>query len=350
MKRPAPAQEHCISVWQSPLQSHRARVIQSTLHLVVRNSRKLMDASEMATKTHGFARAWGSRLARQWTADWIKKRSLPESDRGRHAKTWSLLNDPEVKDELKAYLRTNKWSMNPEKLVEYSKAKVVTEEMKKFVQDTVNKEMPGGLKKYLEADLFPRVGYKVVRGISLPTARRWLHGQGFEYTEVKKGLFYDGTSHETNERPDNVAYRQEEFIPAFDAFWPYFVEYQVDNLELVVEKPAPPPGQFRLVLTVHDEMTAQANAADKWVWIMKGEMPIRKKGVGRGIHPSDFIRSTFSARQDVQAKDEERVALESDRKEKGGQATAISSRITPITLTDASLTYPPSNPRLYIGP
>ncbi|KAK6978319.1 hypothetical protein R3P38DRAFT_3334313 [Favolaschia claudopus] len=214
--------------------SHRARVIQSTLHLVVRNSRKLMDASEMATKTHGFARAGGSRLARQWTADWIKKRSLPESDRGRHAKTWSLLNDPEVKDELKAYLRTNKWSMNPEKLVEYSKAKVVTEEMKKFVQDT----------KYLEADLFPRVGYKVVRGISLPTARRWLHGQGFEITEVKKGLFYDGTSHETNERPDNVAYRQEEFIPAFDAFWPYFVEYQVDNLELVVENQHRPLDNF----------------------------------------------------------------------------------------------------------
>jgi hypothetical protein len=217
----------------------------------------------------------------------VKRRVLPESDRGRHAKTWLLLNDPEIKEELSAYLRTNKWSMNPEKLVEYSKSKLVTDEMKKFVQNAVNKEMPQGLKKYLEQELFPRIGYKVVRGISLSPARQWLHEQGFEYTEVKKGLFYDG-----HERPDNVDYRQNVFIPAFDALRPYFVEYRADNLELMVPKPPLPPGEFWLVLTAHDEMTAQANNADKWVWCLKGEMPICKKGVGRGIHRSDIICST----------------------------------------------------------
>ncbi|KAJ6565408.1 hypothetical protein B0H10DRAFT_2232768 [Mycena sp. CBHHK59/15] len=89
----------------------------------------------MAAETHGFSPGWGSRLARRWTAVWVKKRDLPESDRGRHAKTWSLLNDPEIKEELTAYLRSNKWSMIPEKLVEYSKAKLVTDEMKQFVQN-----------------------------------------------------------------------------------------------------------------------------------------------------------------------------------------------------------------------
>ncbi|KAJ7637857.1 hypothetical protein B0H17DRAFT_1277772 [Mycena rosella] len=222
------------------------------------------------------------------TAVWVKKRDLPESDRGRHAKTWSLLNDPEIKEELTAYLRSNKWSMNPEKLVEYSKAKLVTDEMKQFIQNAVNKEMPRGLKKYLEVELFPRIGYKVVRGISLTTARQWLHDQGFEYTEVKKGLFYDG-----HERPDNVDYRQNQFIPAFDALRPYLVEYQVGKLDKLVEKPPPPPGQFWLVLTAHDEMTAQANDGQKAVWIMKGENPIRKKGVGRGVHRNDIICSTF---------------------------------------------------------
>ncbi|KAJ6563181.1 hypothetical protein B0H10DRAFT_2239588 [Mycena sp. CBHHK59/15] len=85
----------------------------------------------MAAETHGFSPGWGSRLARRWTAVWVKKRDLPESDRGRHAKTWSLLNDPEIKEELTAYLRSNKWSMIPEKLVEYSKAKLVTQKMLK---------------------------------------------------------------------------------------------------------------------------------------------------------------------------------------------------------------------------
>ncbi|KAF7336217.1 hypothetical protein MVEN_02169500 [Mycena venus] len=227
--------------YQNPLQAKRVRVIQSTLHLVVRNSRKLIDASAMAAETHGFAASWGSQLARQWTAGWVKRRVLPESDRGRHAKTWSLLNDPEIKEELSVYLRTNKWSMNSEKLVEYSKLRLVTDEMKKFVQNAVNKKMPRGLKRYLEQELFPRIGYKMVRGISLATARRWLHEQGFEYTEVKKGLFYDG-----HERPDNVDYHQNVFIPAFDALRPYFVEYQVGNLELMVQKPPLPPGEFWL--------------------------------------------------------------------------------------------------------
>jgi hypothetical protein len=105
--------------------------------------------------------------------------------------------------------------------------------------------------------------------------------------EVKKGFFYDG-----HERPDNVDYRQNVFIPAFDALRRYFVEYQVGNLELMVQKLPLPPGEFWLILTAHDEMTAQTNDADKWVWCLKGEMPIRKKGVGRGIHRSDILCST----------------------------------------------------------
>ncbi|KAJ7652727.1 hypothetical protein DFH06DRAFT_1270261 [Mycena polygramma] len=204
--------------YQSLLQAKRARVIQSTLHLVVRNSRSVMQASAMAAETHGFAAAWGSRLARKWTAQWVKSRELPESERGRHAKTWSLLQDPEIKEELVAYLRSNKWSMDPAKLVQYTESQMVTAEMKKYVQNAVNKEMPRGLKRYLEVELFPRIGYKVSRGISLATVHLWLHNHGFEYME--------------------------------------------------------------------------ANDANKSKWVLKGEMPIRKKGVGHGIHRSDIICST----------------------------------------------------------
>jgi hypothetical protein len=145
-----------------------------------------MEASAMAAETHSFAASWGSRLARQWTAGWVKRRVLPESDRGRHAKTWSLLNDPEIKEELSAYLRTNKWSMNPEKLVEYSKSKLVTDEMKKFVQNAVNKEMPRGLKNTLNRSssfvsvtrwsvefLCPqRVNGFMSKALSIPKSRR----------------------------------------------------------------------------------------------------------------------------------------------------------------------------------
>jgi hypothetical protein len=39
-------------------------------------------------------------------------------------------------------------------------------------------------------------------------------------------------------------------------------------------------------------MTTEANDADKAKWVLHGEMPIRKKGAGRGIHRSDIICST----------------------------------------------------------
>ncbi|KAJ7927063.1 hypothetical protein B0H13DRAFT_1544875, partial [Mycena leptocephala] len=64
------------------------------------------------------------------------------------------------------------------------------------------------LKKYIELELFPRIAFKVDRGVSLRTARRLLRREGFVYTEHKKGLYYNG-----HERPD-VDHRQNRFLPA----------------------------------------------------------------------------------------------------------------------------------------
>ncbi|KAJ3984700.1 hypothetical protein F5890DRAFT_1411020 [Lentinula detonsa] len=47
-----------------------------------------------------------------------------------------------------------------------------------------------------------------------------------------------------------------------------------------------------LVLVAHDEMVAQAHDGLKYTWVLNGEQPLRKKGVGRGLHQSDFICST----------------------------------------------------------
>ncbi|KAJ7792704.1 hypothetical protein B0H14DRAFT_3562594 [Mycena olivaceomarginata] len=101
-------------------------------------------------------------------------------------------------------------------------------------------------------------------------------------------------------RAKDLAYRQNVFIPAFDRLRPLLVEYDVNNLQNQVVKLPPPPGEFQLILTPHDEMTAQANDADKSKWVLKGEMPIRKKGVGRGIHRSDIICSTVGHIDDAE--------------------------------------------------
>ena len=94
--------------------------------------------------------------------------------------------------ELRSYLRTNKWSMDPQKLSDFTKNKLLPDEAKKYLHHIVEKEMPAGLKRYLEIELFPRVRMKVGKGISLQTARRWLHKEGFQYTAHKKALYYDG--------------------------------------------------------------------------------------------------------------------------------------------------------------
>jgi hypothetical protein len=65
--------------------------------------------------------------------------------------------------------------MNPEKLAEFSKENMVNTASEKYLRHVVNNEMPQGLKKYLEVELFPQIHLKVGKGISLHMARHWLH-------------------------------------------------------------------------------------------------------------------------------------------------------------------------------
>ncbi|KAN0128344.1 hypothetical protein V8E53_013849 [Lactarius tabidus] len=198
------------------LQSKRARSIQNCLHMVVNNQRHLIEASERAAESQGFAAKWGGRMVRQWVRIWIKHWDLPESERGCHTKVFSLLDDPEIQTELCSYLRTNKWSQSPQKLSDFTKNKLLPAEARKYLHNIVQREMPAGLKKYLELELFPHI-------------------------EIKLNL---------------------------------------------------PPGVLKLVLLAHDEMTAQSNNDAKMSWVLDGEQPLKKKGIGRGLHQSDVICST----------------------------------------------------------
>ncbi|KAJ6505240.1 hypothetical protein C8R45DRAFT_817655 [Mycena sanguinolenta] len=202
------------------LQSYRARAIQSHLHMVVRNRKSWKPASETAAEAQGFATKWGGSMVRKWTRNWISDRVIPESNIGKHGKLYSLYDDPTIRAELRSYVRSEKWATDPAKLVEFSQQKMVPAAADKYLRKITEEEMPLGLKKYMEVELFPRISFKVGRGISLRTARRLLQREGFLYTEHKKGLYYDG-----HERPD-------------------------------------------------------------------GEQPLRKKGVGRGLHRSDVLCST----------------------------------------------------------
>lgn len=268
------------------LQAKRAKAIETHLRLVLQNERRSIDASQRAAEAGGFAARSGGYALRRWTRVYIESRKLPVSRQGRHAKVYSLLSDPDIAAELRAYVRSNKWAMDPVKLNKFTKNKLVPQAADKYLRHLVDNEMPQGLKKYMEVELFPRIHLKAGHGISLVTARRWLHSEGFKYTTHKKGLYFDG-----HDRPDVVQYRQNVFLPAMKAFEPRLVRYEVGDVEKEMIIPRANYVERRLVLMPQDEMTSQANDIMPKMWVYQQQYMLRKKGPGRGLHQSETINS-----------------------------------------------------------
>jgi hypothetical protein len=158
------------------LQSYRARAIQSYLWMVVHNKHNGMTASKIAAESQEFAANWGSRTVRKWVRHWVNDRALPISARGHHTKSFSLISDPTICAELRLFVRSNKWAMDPTKLVEFSQQKMVPNATKKYLEKIITDEMPRGLKRYME---FPWIQLKVGKGVSLQTACQFLYSEGF---------------------------------------------------------------------------------------------------------------------------------------------------------------------------
>lgn len=82
------------------------------------------------------------------------------------------------------------------------KVKSIPTAAEKYIHQVVDEEMLQGLKKYMETELFPHIQYcKVGKGITLETAHKFLHKEGFQFIEHKKALYYNG-----QEQPNVVEY------------------------------------------------------------------------------------------------------------------------------------------------
>jgi hypothetical protein len=200
---------------------------------------------------------------------------------------FSLYNDPAIQAELRSFVRSNKWAVNPEKLAGFSKQEMVPAAAKQYLRHVTNLEIPQGLKQYLEVKLFAQIQLKPTKGVSLSTTRRLLKQEGFQFQEYKKALYYDG-----HERPDVVQDCQTRFLPEMARLHERLVEYVVGDVEQELVKIPSNYVEWRLVLCAHDEMTAQANNDLGKGWVLEGEQPLQKKGAGQGIHQSDIICST----------------------------------------------------------
>ncbi|KAG1813639.1 uncharacterized protein BJ212DRAFT_1301019 [Suillus subaureus] len=132
------------------LQAKHARSIQSYLTMVIKKKCLSIDVSQRAAESHGFAANWGGHQVCSWTRLWVADHRLPESLQGQHAKVYSLLGDPTIATELRTYVHSNKWVINPEKFIQLSQDRLIPAEATKYAQKLVEEEMPHGLKKLVQ--------------------------------------------------------------------------------------------------------------------------------------------------------------------------------------------------------
>ncbi len=286
IKRLISSKRHSFEGGKNGLQAYHARAIQACLYAMVNQNIGAIEASQAAAVGVMMAKGWGGRQVRRWMHIWVKGRELPQSKRGTHAKTYSLVSDPIIRAELRSYMRSEKWAMDPAKLQSFLRKELPFAKAETYMQQILGEEMPQGLKHHFETVVLPRLHLRS-NGISLSTIRRVMLEDGFAFTVHKKAIFYDG-----HERPDVVNDRQNRFIPEILALRPRIVRYEIGDVMHEARVVGPQPDGPRYVLVAHDESTAQANDGKKASWIKDGEQPIRKKGPGRGIHQSDFICST----------------------------------------------------------
>ncbi|KAH8930600.1 hypothetical protein BT69DRAFT_1291630 [Atractiella rhizophila] len=84
------------------------------------------------------------------------------------------------------------WSMDPMELAGFHVNTMVPLALEKYAKQTIQEEIPKGLRKDLEVELFPHIRFKPgPKGISLRMARRWLRKEGFQWTYYKKGLYFE---------------------------------------------------------------------------------------------------------------------------------------------------------------
>ena len=109
--------------------------------MVYHSHRRLIDASQRAAESQGFAAKWGGRLVRHWVRSWQQSRQLPTSKKGQHVKTFTLLSDPSICAELRSYVRSNKWAMDPAKLAEFSQKTMVPAAAEAYAQQIIKNEI-----------------------------------------------------------------------------------------------------------------------------------------------------------------------------------------------------------------
>jgi len=123
----------------------------------------------------------------------------------------------------------------------------------------------------------------IQKASSSRTGGRWLSKLGFKWKEVSKGVYRD-----SHEREDMIAYWMVVFLPTMRLLstrlmvWDHELEPQPTIQVLNGEEQA-------VIIVTHDECTFNANDGRRFIWTHEEHNPIRKKGIGQGLHVSELL-------------------------------------------------------------
>ena len=160
-----------------------------------------------------------------WLQQWIERRDLPLSLRGKHSKAKSLLDDEDVQDDILRHLRQHP-------------REISTSFLQLFLQD----------------EYFPsKFGTDCAKGICRETCRSWLKKLGFAYEQHGQGLYVDG-----HERKDVVEYRTT-FLAQMDALQPLLVSIDLQNPGGPVITPQITGNARPHIIVTHDECIFRAH-------------------------------------------------------------------------------------------
>ena len=147
------------------------------------------------------------------------------------------------------------------------------------------------VKKYFEEHILPVLHIEVPFTISVRTAARWMNKLGFYYKQYKKGIYFDG-----HNREDVVMYRAK-FLKQVQEF-DHLLSHWNDKECKIRTLPTLELGEKEHAWITHDESTFHTYDGPRAVWGPQEEQPLRKKGLGQGIHVSDFLTETIGPLKD----------------------------------------------------
>ena len=228
----------------------KKRVIFEYLVRLLKGEKKMKASMEAVKIVYNSDRKWTATRVREMAKYWHNNYTLPISCRGKHQKLSRIIDDEDIAERCRMWIRMNG-----------------------------NHTIPHRFKEFVQESLLPEIGAN--KTISTRTARRWLKILGYHYQQQKQGIYYDG-----HEREDVVEYRQI-FLSEMAKFEKYMATYEGEDMKRIA--PMLNLGEKERILVVHDECIFYSNDGNRGTWAKSGELPLRKKGNGKSIMVSEFL-------------------------------------------------------------